>query len=262
MVVIGTLLIIVGEIGRRNKPAPQVALEVVIVAPEEQDILRITKELIEQLNIRSFRPALVSWAEYVPSTMIDDPEKMFPEQVGVPKREIPIGWCVFTWDRVFLPTEMKGKLDPEDWRPLLASSLIYEEKLGIKRDLGLILLSTPIIIDALGWWELLAVSISTSSIPIVLLIIDIAGLIGALILIGFLVKRFSRRLRLTADTLAAKHVGRETFERVLEKMKTVGLIDPYAGVGWGSGNPFSPELMKGRPTLAERITNINQTSRD
>jgi len=226
-------------------------------AADEQDILRITKELIEQLNISSFRPVSVSWAEDVPWTFVDS-EKPMPEFAGSIKRDVPVGWCVFTWDRVILPAEMKGKLDPEEWRPLLASSLIYEAKLRIKRDLGFIFLSTPIVIDALGWWELFAVSTPASGIPVLLLILDIAGLFGALALSGLLVKRFSSRLRLEADTLATEHVGRETLERVLEKMKALGLVDQYAGLTW-SGYPFSSELMNGRPTLTERITNLTGT---
>ncbi len=152
---------------------------------------------------------------------------------------------------------MKGKLGPQEWRPLLASSLIYEARLSLRRNIGFIFLSTPIIIDAVGWWELFAVSNPASGISALLLILDIAGLFGALLLSGFLVKRFTRRLRLRADTLAAEHVGRETLERALEKMKTLGLVDTYAGLTWGRGYPFSSELMNGRPTLAERITNLS-----
>ena len=225
-------------------------------ATDEQDILRIAQELIEQLNISSFKPVSVSWAEDLPWTFVDS-EKPVPELAGFVKRDVPVGWCVFTWDKVTLPTEMKGKLGPEEWRPLLASSLIYEARLRLRRNIGFIFLSTPITIDALGWWELFAVSTPASGIPALLLIIDIAGLFGALLLSGFLVKWFTRRLRLRADKLAAVHVGRETLERVLEKMKTLGLVDTYAGLTWGRGYPFSFELMNGRPTLAERITNLN-----
>ena len=224
-------------------------------AAEEQDILRITKELIEQLNVSSFRPVSVSWAKDIPWTFFDS-EKPMPEFAGSVKRDVPVGWCVFTWDTVILPTEMKGKLDPEEWRPLLASSLIYEAKLRIKRDLVFIFLSTPIIIDALGWWELFAGSTPASGIPALLLILDIAGLFGALALTGLLVKRFSRRLRLRADALAVELVGREALAKVLEKIKAQGLADSYAGVTWGGGYPFSSELMNGRPTLTERITNL------
>ena len=229
-------------------------------ATDEQDILTIAQELIEQLNISSFKPVSVSWAEDLPWTNVDS-EKPVPELAGFVKRDVPVGWCVFTWDRVILSTEMKGKLGPEEWRPLLASSLIYEARLSLRRNIGFVFLSTPIIIDAVGWWELFAVSTPASGIPALLLIIDIAGLFGTLLLSGFLVKWFTRRLRLRADTLAAEHVGRETLERVLEKMKTLGLVDTYAGLTWGKGYPFSFELMNGRPTLAERITNLNRTSK-
>ena len=227
-------------------------------ATDEQDILRIAQELIEQLDVSRFRPVTVSWAEDVPWTFIDS-EKPMPELAGSVKRDVPVGWCVFTWDTVILPTGMKGKLDPEEWRPLLASSLIYEARLSLGRNLGFIFLSTPIMIDALGWWELFAVSTPASGIPGLLLILDIAGLFGALLLSGFLVKWFSRNLRLRADALAAELVGKETLERVLRKMRALGLVDSYAGLTWGRGYPFSSELMKGRPTLAERIANLNRT---
>jgi len=229
-------------------------------AADEQDILRITKELIEQLNVSSFRPVSVSWAKDIPWTFFDS-EKPMPEFAGSVKRDVPVGWCVFTWDTVILPTEMKGKLDPEEWRPLLASSLIYEAKLRINRYFGIILVSIPIIIDALGWWELFAVSTPASGIPALLLILDVAWLFPAFFLSGFLAKWFSRRLRLKADGLAAELVGRETLERVLEKMKALGLVDPYAGLTWGRGYPFAGEFMNGRPTLTERIANLNWNSR-
>jgi len=87
---------------------------------EEQDILKIAKELIGQLNISSLKPTSVSWAADVQLTLPDS-EQTTPEIAGMIKREVPNGWCVFTWDRIILPVEMKGKLDPEDWRPLLAS---------------------------------------------------------------------------------------------------------------------------------------------
>jgi hypothetical protein len=39
-------------------------------------------------------------------------------------------------------------------------------------------------------------------------------------------------------------------------MEGLGLVDEYAGSLWGMGYPFSGELMSGRPTLAERIRNL------
>jgi hypothetical protein len=68
-----------------------------------------------------------------------DTENRHPELTGWAKREVPKGWCVFTWDKVILPVEMKGRFGPEEWRPLLASSLIYRAKLKRKRNLRVML---------------------------------------------------------------------------------------------------------------------------
>lgn len=247
MLVAGTLLVLAGEISRRKETAPQTSLEGLIVAPEQQDILGISNELIEQLKIHSLRPASVFWTDYVP-LMMPDSERIAPGAVPVGS-EVPIGWCLFTWDKVFLPLEMKGKLENEEWRPLLASSLIYEVKLRNKRYLGKMLVSTPLVIDAVGWLALLGVSNSDSGIPKLLLILDIVGLIVAIVVTGFLSQWVSRRLRLRADTLAAEHTGREALQTVLEKMKALGLVDSYAGVGWDD---------RSKPNLAERLTNLDK----
>ena len=69
-------------------------------ATDEQEILRIAKEVIEQLNISNFRPVQVSWADDVLWTQ-HDTENVMPE-IGLVKRDVPIGLCIFTWDSVIL----------------------------------------------------------------------------------------------------------------------------------------------------------------
>src|SRR5690242_18618260 len=150
---------------------------------DEQALLRIAKELVVQLDISTFRPGSVSWAEDIEWTSVDSPPDIHIEELSWSYlRDVPVGWCVFRWDRVILPTEMKGKLDPEEWRPLVASSLIYEAKLRKGRYFGTIIASIPIIIDALGWLALLAVSNPVSGVPVSLLILDTVGLFVALYL--------------------------------------------------------------------------------
>jgi hypothetical protein len=227
---------------------------------DEYAILRIANEVLEQLNISSYRPVSVSWAEDLPITMVDS-EHVVPEAVGFVKRDVPIGWCVFSWDRIILPVAMKARFEAEEWRPLLVSSLYYETKLRLRRYLGTIFVLTPLIIDAIGWWELLVVSTPVLGIPVLLLILDLIGLIAALVLTGLLAKWVSWSLRLKADTLAAEYLGKQSLEGVLQKMATLGLVDPYAGIDWwGTGYPFSGEFMSGRPALAERITNLSKFS--
>ena len=123
----------------------------------------------------------------------------------------------------------------------MASSLIYESKLKTRRDLGVVLVSTPVIIDGLGWLELFAVSTPEAGIPALLFVLDFVGLFAAFFLMGFMAKWFSKRLRLRADTLATEHVGREALGRVLEKMEALGLADEYAGLRF-NGFTFSSGL--------------------
>lgn len=222
---------------------------------DDQHILRIANEIIDTLHISIFRPNSVAWAEDLPITLVDTGTPV-PELAGMVKRDVPVGWSVFTWDRVILNPQMKGKLSPAEWRPLLVSSLIYEARLRRRRDLATILAWTPFILDAIGWWLLFTIWSSESGIPALLAIMDSVGLIAAFLIGGLLSKWLSKRLRLEADTLASALVGREILNRVLEKIEGLGLVDEYAGSLWGTGYPFSGELMSGRPTLAERIRNL------
>jgi len=222
---------------------------------DEKHILRIANEIIDDLNISIFRLNSVVWTEDLPITLVDT-ETPVPEMAGMVRRDVPVGWSVFTWDRVILNPQMKGKLSPAEWRPLLVSSLIYEARLRGRRDLATILAWTPFIIDGIGWWWLFAVWTSEPGIPALLAITDSVGLIAAFLVGGLLSRWLSKRLRLEADNLASALVGLEILKRVLEKMESLGLADGYAGSLWGMGYPFSGELMSGRPTLAERIRNL------
>ena len=223
---------------------------------DDQHILTIANEIIDELNISIFRPSSVAWAEDLPVTLVDT-DTPVPEMAGMVRRDVPVGWSVFTWDKVVLNPVMKGKLGQAEWRPLLVSSLIYEARLRGGRDLATILAWTPFIIDGIGWLWLFAVWSSKPGIPALLAITDSVGLIAAFLVGGLLSKWLSKRLRLEADTLGSKLVGREVLKRVLEKMEGLGLVDEYSGSLWGMGYPFSGELMSGRPTLAERIRNLN-----
>lgn len=215
---------------------------------EVADILRITKEVIEQLGITSFRPVRVSWTDFLWTYTYPDSDKLL--EVGpLVKREVPNGWVALTWDQLALPIEMKGKLDLEEWRPLITSSLIYEEKLRHKRYFAVVLILLPFILDVAGWWEFTVAS-TTIGIRVSLFLLDIFGLIAGFALLAILPKSFSKRLRLQADVLAEEITQREALLHVLEKIWTLGLQDLRLG------NPFSPEFFNGRPSLEERIANL------
>ncbi len=90
---------------------------------EDATILEITQELCQQLEFK-FRPAGVQWAAIDPRA----------RQYSPP---MPADQCAFRRNRVYLPRSMKNKLEPHEWKPLLASSLIYQYDRGLRLRLNL-----------------------------------------------------------------------------------------------------------------------------
>jgi len=78
---------------------------------DDQHILRIANEIIDDLKISIFRPNSVVWTEDLPITLVDT-DTPVPEMAGMVRRDVPVGWSVFTWDRVILNPQMKGRLSP------------------------------------------------------------------------------------------------------------------------------------------------------
>src|SRR2546425_9163499 len=48
--------------------------------------------------------------------------------VGHSARSIPSDWCTFLRHSMVMPARMMGKLTVEEWRPLIASSIVFENK--------------------------------------------------------------------------------------------------------------------------------------
>src|SRR2546427_13210075 len=96
----------------------------------EEEIAAIARDLSRLLGYVTLQPQMTSWQELSP--------------LGEEDR-IPSDHCVVLPDKVFLPLPMKGKLAPFEWKPLIASSLIYyhssetkgKQRVGLMISLGL-----------------------------------------------------------------------------------------------------------------------------
>ncbi len=73
---------------------------------ENNEILRYAQELSREIRPRGSEPDEVTW---------DD--------------GLPLDRVIVRYSEVKLPSGMKGRLTPEDWRPLIASSIIYNQSL-------------------------------------------------------------------------------------------------------------------------------------
>jgi hypothetical protein len=78
----------------------------------------LTKELCLQLNIANYNPTFVSW-EALDSRVRGGVEFRYDE-------------CVIEKYCVTLSAKMKDVLEPDDWKPIIASSLIFSKKLRIR----------------------------------------------------------------------------------------------------------------------------------
>ncbi len=148
-------------------------------------------------------------------------------------------WHTFDSDRCsfgrvvgYFPAQMKGRLEPKEWRPIMASSRILRQIHG----------NPPVR------------SIFISTLALFILFVGIAGasagVLGwdgrfalALVIIS--------ALKLQADLLAARVEGRQEFLSVLRKIQTFELTDIVKTERRGFRRHFS-----GRPSLSERIHNL------
>jgi len=79
---------------------------------EDNEILKYAQELSREIRPGRSDPDEVTW---------DD--------------DLPLDRVIVRYGEVKLPSGMKGRLTPEDWRPLLASSIIYNQSLhtGVRK---------------------------------------------------------------------------------------------------------------------------------
>src|SRR2546427_8444114 len=92
----------------------------------DQKILDITRQLCERLEIHDYKPTRVTWRSVVATSRM---------RSG--------GWGPWPHEKVMitrkglaLASGMKARIDPEEFRPLIASELIYKKKLGTQVRLG------------------------------------------------------------------------------------------------------------------------------
>jgi len=155
---------------------------------------------------------------------------------------------------LFISREVEGKLEAQDWRALLTSSIIYDSKLRIRRRLaraaivsGIVLVSVAsyfAVATILSYFSPTENSYSAGKLggPIFALFIGGAWLTGAL------VSPYMRHLRFVADQMTVQEYGSaEPLLTALQKVEAMGL---------GNGT-----IQKGRlaqmPSVKDRIQKLS-----
>ncbi len=212
---------------------------------EEEEILKVASDLCQALNVQRFKPMAVSWATW----LFTYRQKMI----------FPSDQCTFVEDSIGLQKALKGRLEPNEWKPLLASSLIYEFSPRIKRKLypqrgvrfaiGLLAALGPIAIIRL-------VSPETR--------LEILPTLGYVLAVLFVystlfwdISLLRKKLHLSADIAAIELVGRESLFRTLSKLDAMKLSDveerKLEKLGWSIYHtPF--------PSITQRLENLKTSA--
>ncbi len=207
-------------------------------SPEDTQILEIARSLTSQLGIDRFDPESLNWWDAVSS--------------GKSSKIVPSDQCLIILKRkLVLAHRMNSKLTPDEWKPILSSSIVYEKKLFPKLRGKAVMFGFPGIIAFVAWAVLSAIFIQVASIRLTL---GVFGWIPTIALLFAAYSKFTpyqRRARLQADREAAQVVGREEFLDVLEKIDSFAMPDVEQS---------KEARLKGKnrefPSITERIENL------
>ena len=123
---------------------------------------------------------------------------------------------------VYLPAVLRGRLDPNEWKPLIASSLIYSFQPGLKhrrlviQRLWLLTLAAVIAVTTVVLWFFNDVLVPVLAIPAVVLLI---------MLVARKINMTLRKYFLDADTIAADVAGKDLMIQTLKKIDSMRLVD-------------------------------------
>jgi hypothetical protein len=144
------------------------------------------------------------------------------------------------------PEWMKERLEPEEWKPIMASSLVYK-RLVKNMPASYLLVIPPVIVLTLigaGISPLLGNHWSLFFL-LFILVVDVPIVINA-------ISRATKKRRLEADVVVARVLGRDQLLNVLNKIEGFGLDDVIKrSEKRGIGHHFS-----GKPSIPERVANL------
>jgi hypothetical protein len=202
---------------------------------QDSSLLDAVRGLAAQLNVPDPRLDEVSWRNVVGT--------------GRAPRVMPSDQCEFDAKKLILPARMRDAISVDEWRPIIASELVYRKlysKVGRKR--------TPLLLGPL---------IALVAVAVVLIYITgsrfWAGLFFLYFIIIIPVLRGNTRLfyqcRLEADRTAAGIVGREAFLEVLRKIDSMKLpdIEKSKNPGFDNRRAVTPF-----PNITDRIAYVEQ----
>ena len=186
---------------------------------DDQKILDGTRSVCQQLGITNYNPVAVAWQALLAR--------------GRSMLEIPFDECILTGSQIILPAGMRGKLEPGEWKPIIASTLILSKKLRKQLAERILIGLAGLIVVAVALFLTLPIlvpqtvytcdksGVHCGNSPLGYMLAVFIGL--PLVLIGtpIIGVIFARGLKLVADGKTADLLGQSYFLGVLNKVATI-----------------------------------------
>jgi hypothetical protein len=221
-------------------------------------ILDISRELCQQLNITNYNPTSVTWRSDV---------QRGRTRYGTPIMGVlPWDQCVLAKNTMILPVNMRESLEPDQWRPIIASSLFYKKTLRTRIIIGITLRILLFAAIALGLYFALQILLpqpytamqsngSSSTGPlggfVAILLAPVILFVGP----SYSSYTYLKRIRLLADQDAAEIVGAPLFISVLTQIQQLDTNGSgKTGNRRGAGGGYS------LPTIQQRLQNLQTYS--
>jgi hypothetical protein len=218
---------------------------------EDKRILQVARELCQQLNLENLYPERVSWQEQYSRR----------GRLSQDKYGNPIGpyvtphFPLFYHRTLILRPIIRGRLVTEDWRPLLASSIIFygqlRPKVNRRSTLGVaptLALSAVLLLGLLLRNSIFNELSIVFTLTALIIVTAAAGAYGALMA--------SRKSMLIADKKAAELVGPQALLDALRKIQSLKQSDErqdkmssWAWTEYGDA-----------PSIEKRIKNLQSLS--
>jgi hypothetical protein len=219
------------------------------VSSADTGILQRSQTLSSQITNNQLRLDDLKWAHADPRSNILTGSNVFPSDQGVVKDNV-----------LYLPGELKGRLQENELDPLIGSSLILHSDPKISRKATLAVTGFMIIPLFLLIAVLALVGPILEPGTIITWAFTVGIVISAFLIIfggGYLIARTQRRMVLDADRKAAGLVGKEPLVQTLKKLAEMELPDQqrlkkrrnYLLANYDDSS---------RPSLDERINNLQK----
>ena len=203
-----------------------------IGSPEDEGVLAIAKQLCAKLGLKASTLDRLLWRDFLHDVRTS--QKIRVRWYGgrsfghMLSAHFPI-----LFDRALVLRDMmKGKLDPEEWEPLICSSLIFYERFRwrryVERSLALLPFLASFAFAVASWimfrflgYPLLSLQASITLFVVFLVSPFFPGL--------YSIRHLDRRLVLRADRRTAMVLGKERLLDVLEKVEAMRKADLSQG---------------------------------